>query len=942
MSNSFQRTPDTIIATIGLNDGANKGFWRIQPRDDEGQWIEMGADVLFRFRTGKGNLVVATVRGIYVGPSGKPGRARVLVEEGNEAGLEPGVYDVESRNLKQFKAILPKEAGKGSGAGARKDKFGKPVKTLADNKLPAVSDLLKSRQPITDEDRRLARGELSPAEREAEADGRAKSPVANLPAGFEGANPEATKKLLRESGIEPDEFDPEVKTKKAPAASKSVDSSEEKDEKLQSAVVKKIQENQKVLPSSLEVKGLPSQEDVDKELERVQRLLERGVYIPYRSGARLPANEAYLNNIDEKNTPITLDELLKKVEDLKTGKKKAEDIETGDVILGPDGVEYVVLGVTGDFDEQTKSPTGKYRIKLQAPDGRTTSTAAKKDKEFDVVAGKKGKPVRPGKPEKETVKPESTEVKPEKPVKAPTPPKTPTPPAPPKDDKPFSDPDDLPNGFPPADKIDNGDPITLEPLTDEAREQAAKKKVASFIDKVTGGILQYFENNGKKRPASDPFELLDALSAAYPNAKFSKDGNALILDRRVDKDGRVFELRAYNSGSKAIIYAMRWTDTTTGEFEEVIHIDKRHSIRALFRKDNGPDGLMARLLSNETLEHGRKGSKSIPAGASLRERAEWFIMKQKLFTSGNLATFYGNGRQAIFHKDGALKNQEVPPVMDAYMDFEANPSPETQEALYHRLMSLFGRIPMTESAHKEARTALRAEFKRLYPEVNMRSMGAYITNASRLARGLTYDVDPAVRSNPFASKDRATPIEPGMTIEYTNNVGEKAVLKVVGFAPTVGVVRGKDGDDYDYDDYIYAKDSKGKTYRVNAIKARILRNQEEALSEYKPNLELSELRRKRAALGLYGVAGDAVPPRVAGTSSVAKDAPPPLPDIVDDLIEGDILPNFKEGGDVGEIIKTRFVTTKSGEEAIAFTVVTPEGEEMVVVHRLGKEIPKKA
>ena len=95
-----------LTAGIGFNDGANKGFWRIQPRDDEGQWIEMGADVLFRFRTGKGNLVVATERGVYVGPSGKPGFARVMVPKDTESGLKAGVYEVESRNLQQFKALF--------------------------------------------------------------------------------------------------------------------------------------------------------------------------------------------------------------------------------------------------------------------------------------------------------------------------------------------------------------------------------------------------------------------------------------------------------------------------------------------------------------------------------------------------------------------------------------------------------------------------------------------------------------------------------------------------------------------------------------------------------------------------------------------------------------------------------------------------------------------
>jgi hypothetical protein len=41
---------ESVVATAGFNDGANKGFWRIQPRVPKrrrgaGQWIEMGAEL---------------------------------------------------------------------------------------------------------------------------------------------------------------------------------------------------------------------------------------------------------------------------------------------------------------------------------------------------------------------------------------------------------------------------------------------------------------------------------------------------------------------------------------------------------------------------------------------------------------------------------------------------------------------------------------------------------------------------------------------------------------------------------------------------------------------------------------------------------------------------------------------------------------------------------
>lgn len=195
-----------LVAFIGTNDGANKGFWRIQPRDDEGQWIEMGASVLFRFRTGAGNLVVGTALGIYVGPSGKPGKARVLMLPGNEAGLAPGVHELDSNNLTQIKAMIP-EAGMGDLISRpRKDKFGRPVKTLEDSQLPTKEQLDATVTAPTADDERLAKGDLTDEERAAEQDGRDNSPIADLPAGFEAENPEEVKNLLRQSGVDPDQF----------------------------------------------------------------------------------------------------------------------------------------------------------------------------------------------------------------------------------------------------------------------------------------------------------------------------------------------------------------------------------------------------------------------------------------------------------------------------------------------------------------------------------------------------------------------------------------------------------------------------------------------------------------------------------------------------------------------------------------------------------------
>lgn len=201
-----------LVAAIGLNDGANKGFWRIQPRDNEGQWIEMGAEVLAVLRGLRGGKAGVTAR--YIGPSGTVGKARILVQ--GDSDLADGVYQIDSHVLKQIKAILPESYVKSQGVPTGK----KPEKlTAAEADIPSIADVSKTRSDITKEDLRLAEGKLTKEEKAAQDAGRAESPIADLPGGFESLKREEAKKLIAESGVNPDEF-----TKPSSVGGDSVDS----------------------------------------------------------------------------------------------------------------------------------------------------------------------------------------------------------------------------------------------------------------------------------------------------------------------------------------------------------------------------------------------------------------------------------------------------------------------------------------------------------------------------------------------------------------------------------------------------------------------------------------------------------------------------------------------------------------------------------------------
>lgn len=892
---------DPILAGIGFNDGANKGFWRIQPRDDEGQWMEMGADVLFRFRTGKGNLVVATDRGVYVGPSGKPGYARVMVPKDTESGLKAGVYEVESRNLQQFKAILP-SADKKTTKSARVDKFGKPVQTLEDSKLPDLQSLLSGSQPITEEDQRLAKGDLTPQEKEAEADGRKNSPIAEMPAGFESENPEEVKKLLKESGVDPDEFDKSAPTKPA----------EVKEESSGSSAVKDV------------LADVAYNGDTDVDLDAL-----------IKNESLALAREA-------------------------TKKKVPFDLDMGDIVLGADGKEKVIIGIQfGSASEGTPA-----RIKVQNDDGSVETLTPGMTDKLDIITGRRGRVQRPAAPQQtEATEAPKQESAPKQEDEAPAE---------------ISETESVdvvptvtglqPANFPPADRMDDGGEFDLPRLSNEQIDTARDMRLEPLLD-ADGTPAKYVNENNQVVDAEDPFAMMAALAKIYPNAKFTEDG-ALVLHRQRDKDGKIFELRANNSGKKAIVYSMRWTDPNTGDYKEYQHKDDRHSIKALLRKDNGPQDLLDRLLGrvdNNGKDWGlpqnyKFGNTKWNREDSLFKRLKWFMSgtgdRKKMEEIGDNAIRLALGRQAVYHKDGTIKNSEIPSLWGSFKEYYSSGSTseerdvEAKEDLYHNLYGVFGRIPLDEKSHARARRAIRDEFARQFPSRSVketRAFNAIITSASERMRGIYREPDANVRSIKYASKDRTRAIESGMTVEYTNNVNETSIVKVSALIENINATP-VNGSSYDYGDYVVIKDANGNQIKVNALKLRILSDQTSTLTAYKPNLRGEALRQRRIDLGVWSpenpsgvreqspyLGGSGLP----GIDTVLSD-PPAAPKLIDDFVVGEMLYN-KEGRPLGIIRAIRPVTGRNGSQGLAFLYTKADGTEGQVSYALGTEItPKKA
>jgi hypothetical protein len=340
--------------------------------------------------------------------------------------------------------------------------------------------------------------------------------------------------------------------------------------------------------------------------------------------------------------------------------------------------------------------------------------------------------------------------------------------------------------------------------------------------------------------------------------------------------------------------------------------------------------------------------------------------RKKMEEIGKNAVRLAEGNQAIYHNDSMiLKHQEIPGLFDSFDEwFSSGPDRQSRDAalredLFHVLYGVFGRVPMGEATHKFARVALRAEFKRQFPNASLtmtQSFNGIITAASERMRGIYRTPDAETRAIKYASKDRTRAIQRDQVVEYTNNVGEKSTLKVTDLVQNVGVTRGNTDSRYDYGDYVVVIDANGNKRVINALKLQILDDQNKSLTEYIANLRGEDLaRRRREIEGIPEPTGTteepvrirppvdlSTPEEPAGVNTVQSDPPPP-PMLIDDFIAGDMLYN-KAGQPLG-IIKTapRPVTGRDGSPGLAFLYTKADGTEGTAVYKLGTEIrPKKA
>jgi antirestriction protein ArdC len=836
MPNELHERLNSLIASIGFNDGANKGFWRVQPREkvgeDAGQWIEMGAELRMFFKNKRGQ--VDSAPGRAVGSTGTSDGVRVLIQGQGDKGIPDGIYGADTANVRISEAILPGELLEEQGL-ENAPTLGKKQEAL----LPTLDSL--ERSDITDDDIRLIN---------------------------EGAKSKEAKQHA--------------------AYKKSVEA-----------------EEKKAAPKKAEAK---------------------------------PEEPAKAEEVDPRESDP----------DLKATVPFSTDI--GDVIRGRDGKDRTIVDIKFDIDRG-----GVSKVKLQNEDGSIEEFNFDPKKPFYKVKNKKGKPAKPAKPAKPEAKPEAPAAapKPEKPAAAPTPTPTKPEPAPEaeEDRSSLTKPENIiaptpPVNFPPTDRVDDGSDIDMKKLSD-AGLKAARKKRALPLLKPDGVPDSYVDEKGKIQAASDPFSLMNVLAEAYPNAKFTKDGLNLVLNRQKDKDGRIFELRASNAGQKVISYSMRWTDPNTGEVEELFHYDTRHSVQALFTKANGPDGLMDKILGRNGFEQLVHGNWKRGPEATFRDRANWFVLKQKMQDAKTMALSMADGRDETYHTDqrnyGRVRKSEIRSLWGAVEGlFTNNANDSVKHEISLRLEKIMGSVPSTDRAHKLVMESLRAAYATKFGDRKNtpanRAFNVLITNASVNAKGKSFSrqKDPGFRANPYASANRHTPLKEGMVVQYENNTGKISNLKVVSKHVNFSVAAGKNNDVFDFGDYVRVVDSEGNTRTLSSLELEILKDQSTPLTPYTPNLKNAALLDYRIKTGKVSSPGTKEPSTVPGNrDAVSTSRPAPeFESLVDDLIPGDDI--YDENGNLlGEIIAVEPTQDDDGNDGFAFLISDPEGDEIAVFYPQG-------
>lgn len=1022
-----------ILAAIGFNEGANKGFWRVQPReefgDGAGQWIEMGAELRMFYKDLRGQT--ANVTGRAVGSTGTPDGVRVLVQGQSEKGVPDGIYGAKTSAVRVAEGFIPDEVLKKQGI-ENTVKISKEQEAT----LPTIDSL--ERTDITDEDLRLINeganskegkqhaeykksveaeeSNRQPSKESTSTPARGEKPKAygrgnandfkNLPDGtvldeyeraqfypsvddYSGAfgpvsrqavkqdgkwyrvssktgkpigKPLNTSEMLNsgtyadvgasskadengnkvaawadevgsstdipnESGFDipaadpndlPQDFDGSGRLPTEPKAEDFVLLAKKDDLKGPEELYVDDEGIEYAWPDSFRVP------EATRDLTEVPPADQTDAEIAFQIGGKGGSNlsdeqfdalsaEAK-NRIDARITdnpvryneptePSSLDGAEKAVMDAygkgffgdevpndeqvinfaqrppkDTELKFSEELEPGDVIRGFDnegtpyeGTVQAKPTVAGTLRDNRK----KYLIRILVGN-KIYPLMQAADEGLQVIKGRKG-PIISSQPGNNNLPP----VPPTKPPKPVVPGRS-------------------------GKKMDNGKVIPRQVFTEADLNAARKAKVDLLIDKDGAAPLVY-DANGKPYNPLDGNAMMNFLAQKYTESRFNKQGQLVLMREIRDENGKKiqWEIRAFLSGEKKVGYMFVFKDLKTGEETTEIHKDMRDSMRALFGKTNGPEVLADILTGVQTRKY-NKANDTANANDVI-ERARYFKLQGRLKSIEDTAKYYATGyaERINFSKgDGTLLEKEVPSVYDAINSGD-------YEGTLERLKAVFGRIPYDEESHGKARTALREQYAALFPTVDKRSFGMAVSVASEYVRDELLS-RLSNRAVPYSSADKVSVVKKGSIVEYTNNIGEVSVVRVLDLQ-RLNYAQPKN-EVFGYGDYatIIGADGKPTSAPTNAL--RVLKDQETPLTELKKKVTGAALK---AARGVGYRSSSIIFPGQTEVTDV--DAP------IDQLTPGDNLYS-KAGQRMGVAVEVVPVTGANDKKGYGILYVTETGE----------------
>lgn len=988
-----------ILAAIGFNEGANKGFWRVQPREkfgeDAGQWIEMGAELRMFFKNQRGET--ANVTGRAVGSTGTPDGVRVLVQGQSEQGVPDGIYGASTSSVRVAEGFIPDEVLKEQGIENTVN-----ISKEQEASLPTLDSL--ERVDISDEDLRLINEGINSKEAKEHAQykksvesqedllkqdnnfqGRTPEDVINEkkpPANYiededpnlrriDGSNPTAKKenrrkakdvRLLesalgrkltedekRELGLLParetyvnldgqedrsnwreiggpdvkKELKAELAGKKKSAGTPDATQEDSRKENLRSSEELYIDDDGieyawpdifRVPEPTRDLSNVPLSEQTDAEIAYQtsgrggadfgdEEWKEAYAEAQSRIDARTAAEPVRYN---EPTEPSSLDGAEKAVLDAygkgffgdevpddeqvinfaqrppkDTELKFSDELEPGDVIRGFDnegtpyeGTVQAKPTVAGTLRDNRK----KYLIRILVGN-KIYPLMQAADEGLQVIKGRKG-PIISSQPENNNLPP----IPPTKP---------------PKPSKPV-----IPGRS--GKKMDNGKVIPRQVFTPEQLDAARKAKVDLLIDKDGAAPLVY-DANGKPYNPLDGNAMMNFLAQTYTESRFNKQDQLVLMREIRDENGKKiqWEIRAFLSGEKKVGYMFVFKDLKTGEETTEIHKDMRDSMRALFGKTNGPE-VLADILTGVQTRRYNKANDTANA-KDVIERSRYFKLQGRLKSIEDTAKYYATGyaERINFSKgDGTLLEKEVPSVYDAFKSGD-------YEGALERLKAVFGRIPYDVESHEKARTALREQYAALFPADDKRSFGMAVSVASEYVRDELLS-RLSNRAVPYSSANKVSAIKKGSIVEYTNNIGEVSVVRVLDLQ-RLNLAQPKN-EVFGYGDYATIIGADGKPTSAPTTALRVLKDQETPLTELKKKVTGAALK---AARGVGYRSSSIIFPGQTEVTDV--DAP------IDQLTPGDNLYS-KAGQRMGVALEIVPVTGANDKKGYGILYVTETGD----------------